>query len=275
VVWAIAGFLAAMGQKGGTGWAAPTGKTAICTRAVVEGEAREGQKFVKVIGNGLEVMLEPLASGWILRILPVEGPRPEHDYAELASPPYRSVSPLLISTDFSFRAQDAVAWNPRHFHFAADRGMFMELSEAYREYRSMSVPSASAMNKLAGLASRAPEGTVQLLDAHLVPGTGDQAKMAAVVASHFDATAHSLERPADGKGTPVGKITWIRFRISLELPEGFRADRGIVVKRYGCSTASIGNQSARQLCCQIWPSPLYSWQQKQLPREPISSIVEI
>ena len=29
----------------------------------------------------------------------------EHDYAELATPPYQSVSPLSISTDFSFRAQ--------------------------------------------------------------------------------------------------------------------------------------------------------------------------
>ena len=234
-VWVIVGFLAVMGQRGRTAWAAPAGKTTICKRVVVEGEVRKGQGFVKVIGNGLEVMLEPLASGWILRVLPVSEPRPEHDYAELASPPYRSVSPLLISTDFSFRAQDAVAWNPRHFHFAADKRAFAELSEAYREYRSLPVPSASAMNKLSGLASRTPEGTVQLLDAHLVPGTGDQAKMAAVVATHFNTTAHSLERPADGKGTPLGKVTWIRFRISLDLPEGFRTDRGIVVEPYGCS----------------------------------------
>ena len=230
--WVILGLLMAMGQGG---WAAPVGKTAMCRRAVVEGEVQAGQEFVRAIGNGLEVMLEPLASGWILRVLPVGGPRAEHDYAELASPPYRSVSPLQISTDFSFRAQDVVAWNPRHFRFAADKTMFAELSAAYTEYRSTPVPSASAMNKLTKLVSRAPEGTVQLLDAHLVPGTGDQGKMAAAVASHFDTTAHSLERPADGKATPLGKVTWIRFRISLELPEGFRADRGIAVERYGCS----------------------------------------
>ena len=42
----------------------------------------------------------------------------KHDYAELATPPYESVSPLLLSTDFSFRAQDAVAWNPRRFRYA-------------------------------------------------------------------------------------------------------------------------------------------------------------
>jgi hypothetical protein len=235
--WVILGLLTAMGQGCETGWAA-TGKTAMCRRAVIEGEAGAGQEFVKGIGNGLEVMLEPLASGWILRVLPIGVPRPEHDYAELASPPYRSVSPLLISTDFSFRAQDAVAWNPRHFRFAADKSLFADLSEAYREYRRTPVPSAAAIDKLTGLVSRAPEGTLQLLDAHLVPGTGDQGKMAAAVASHFSTTAHSLERPADGKGTSLGKITWIRFRISLELPEGFQAGRGIVVERYGCPEPS-------------------------------------
>jgi hypothetical protein len=229
--WVILGLLTA----GQGGWAAPVGKVTVCSRAVVEGEVGAGQGFVKVIGDGLEVMLEPLASGWTLRVLPVGVPRPEHDYAELASPPYRSVSPLLISTDFSFRAQDAVAWNPRHFRFAADKDMFAELAEAYREYRSTPAPSGAAMDKLAKLVSRAPEGTVQLLDAHLVPGTGDQGKMAAAVASHLSTTAHSLERPADGKGTPLGKVTWIRFRISLELPEGFRTGRGFAVERYGCS----------------------------------------
>jgi len=229
------GILIAVGQCGGSGWAESKGKMATCARAVMEGEVRAGQGFERQMGNGLEVMLEPLESGWILRVLPVGVPRPEHDYAELASPPYRSVSPLLISTDFSFRAQDAVAWNPRHFRFVADKSMFLEMSEAYKEYRSTETPSASAMNKLATLVSQAPEGTLQILDAHLVPGTGDQAKMATTVASHLSTTAHSLERPADGKGTTLGKITWIQFRVGLELRGEFRADPGVIVERYRCS----------------------------------------
>ncbi|HEY6374845.1 MAG TPA: hypothetical protein VIX90_04900, partial [Edaphobacter sp.] len=112
VVWVVV-----LGVK--TGWAAPAGSKG-CVRGVLEGEVHAGEGFVRPIGNGLEVMLEPLASGWILRVLPVGVPRPAHDYAELATPPYQSVSPLLISTDFSFRAQDAVGWNPREFRFAAD-----------------------------------------------------------------------------------------------------------------------------------------------------------
>lgn len=235
----ILGLVVAMRQGGGTGWAASGGRTVTCARAVVEGEARAGHGFVKVFGEGLEVKLEPLESGWILRVLPVGVPRTEHDYAELASPPYRSVSPLLISTGFSFRAQDAVAWNPRHFRFAADKAMFAEMSKAYGEYQSKPVPSTVSINRLAELVGRAPEGTIQILDASLVPGTGDQAKVAAGVASHFSTTAHHLEQPADGQGTPLGKITWIRFRISLELPEEFRVDRGVVVEQHGCSKPSF------------------------------------
>ena len=51
----------------------------------------------------------------------------KHDYAELATPPYESVSPLLLSTDFSFRAQDAVAWNPRRFRYADNSAEFQRL----------------------------------------------------------------------------------------------------------------------------------------------------
>src|SRR5580700_3176176 len=102
-----------------------------CVRGVLEGEVRAGSSYVRPIGSGLEVMLEPLASGWILRVLPIGVTRPAHDYAELATPPYQSVNPLLISTDFSFRAQDVVAWNPRQFRFVADKGTFQRMLGMY------------------------------------------------------------------------------------------------------------------------------------------------
>jgi hypothetical protein len=225
-----------VGLSPGTVRAAPvvTGKPSGCVRGVLEGEVRAGERYVRPVGNGLEVMLEPLASGWILRVLPVSEPRPAHDYAELATPPYESVSPLLISTDFSFRAQDAVAWNPRHFRFAADGRAFQQMSVMYAEYRRTDAPSAAVQEGLAKLVSRAPEGTVQILDAHFVPGTADQSKMAAMVASHFNATPHSLEQPVDGKASALGRLTWIRFRISLELPPEFHADRGVTLERYAC-----------------------------------------
>src|ERR1700722_5131673 len=131
-------------------------------RGVLEGEVKAGSEYVRPIGEGLEVMLEPLASGWILRVLPVGVARPAHDYAELATPPYQSVNPLLISTDFSFRAQDAVGWNPREFRFAADGRSFMQLSEIYGEYRRSSTPSENVKARLAELVSRAPQGRLEI-----------------------------------------------------------------------------------------------------------------
>ncbi|HEY6375253.1 MAG TPA: hypothetical protein VIX90_06980, partial [Edaphobacter sp.] len=157
-----------------------------------------------------------------------------HDYAELATPPYQSVSPLLISTDFSFRAQDAVGWNPREFRFAADGQSFGQLAEVYGEYRASAVPSEGVKERLAELVNRAPQGRLEILDAHVVPGVADQTRAAAMVALHFTTTAHQIEQLANGKATPLGKVTWMRFRISFELPAGFRTDKEIRLERNSC-----------------------------------------
>src|SRR6195952_3395502 len=103
-----------------------------CSRAVLDGEVTAGQSFERVFVPGLRFLLEPIASGWIVRVLPVDGKRGPHDYAELATPPYASVTPLAIGTDFSFRSQDAVAWNPRHFRYAATPADFRNLLSLYQ-----------------------------------------------------------------------------------------------------------------------------------------------
>jgi hypothetical protein len=168
-------------------------------------------------------MLETLPSGWIIRVLPMNHPRPSHDYAELATPPYRSVNPLLISTDYSFRAQDAAGWTPRRFRFAPSPQSFAKILRAYDEYERK-VSSSAAQGVLASLVSQLPEGSLTILDIHLVPGTGDQVSAAAAVAEHFGATAHTLEKAPDGRSSTLGKLTWMRFRISLQLPRGFSTD---------------------------------------------------
>ena len=89
------------------------GQNQRCTVSSFEGQVSYGQTYRHAINSNLELVLDPLPSGWLLRVLPIGKPRPQHDYAELATPPYESVTPLAVSTDFSFRAQDAIAWNPR------------------------------------------------------------------------------------------------------------------------------------------------------------------
>ena len=201
----------------------------------MEGQVRAGEFFIRPIGDGLELMLEPLASGWILRVLPEGKPMPSHDYAELTTPPYHSVSPLLISTDFSFRAQDAVGWNPRRFRFAANEATFSRLLSLYSEYEAKPGQSPALEQNLAALVSQSPEAVLTILDAHLVPGTADQARTAATVATHFLTTPHTVENPSDGKPTALGKLTWLSFRITFDLPQGFHAASGLKIKQQPCS----------------------------------------
>jgi hypothetical protein len=213
-----------------------------CRRGVLEGEVRAGESFSGPIGGGLMVRLDALSwgSGWAIRVVPISGmpkgsPEGVFDYAQLATPPYSAVNPLLLSTDYSFRAQDAVAWNPRRFRYAAGAAEFARLVAAYARYVRVSPPSAASENELAAIVSKEPEGMLEILDAHLIPGAANQAGTAALVASHFNTTAHTVEDPPDGKGSTLGKLTWVRFRIGLDLPKGFVPDKGIKVAKGGCN----------------------------------------
>jgi hypothetical protein len=231
------GYLMATGICAvGSASASPVGKGA-CQREVLEGEVSAGESFARPIGGGLEVRLDALSwgSGWLLRVRPVRGPQLAHDYAELATPPYASVSPLLLSTDYSFRAQDAVAWNPRRFRFAATPAQYARLAAIYERYSKVTPPPEGVETELAAEVNEAPEGTLQILDTRLIPGTANQAQMAAVVASHLSTTAHTVEESASGKGSPLGKLMWVRFRLSLDLPTGFRAEPGVTMQRRECS----------------------------------------
>ena len=207
-----------------------------CRRGVLDGEVRAGESFARPLGGGLQVRLEALSwgSGWLLRISPVGTPRLGHDYAELATPPYSSVNPLLISTDYSFRSQDVVAWNPRRFRFATSAAEFARIESVFERYARVSPPPPALEVELASLVSKASEGTLEIMDARLIPGTANQSKMAAVVASHFDTTVHTVEEPRNGTGSVLGRLTWMRFKLSLDLPRGFKADPALLVETSRC-----------------------------------------
>ena len=201
--------------------AAPTPKSA-CRAAVVEGEVNAGQPYSQPLGGGLKLYFQPIHSGWIVRVLPVAGPASEHDYAELATPPYQSVSPLSISTDFAFRAQDALGWNPRRFRFATNPASFRGLEQAYQRFQAGgTTPSPEAQAELASQIASATEATLSIIDSRLVAGTADQWQMAAAVASHFNSTAHTLVQEPDGSTSALGRIVWIRFRLEFRVPPGF------------------------------------------------------
>jgi hypothetical protein len=214
---------------------APVGKTAACQAGVIEGELKAGEEFTRPIGNGLRLWFQPIASGWILRVVPATGPVGEHDYAELATPPYQSVTPLSLSTDFAFRAQDAVGWNPRRFKFASSLADFDRLNEVYQQFVTAGAsPPAPLEVQLSEQIQRASDGKLTIIDAKLVPGTGDQWRMAGAVSSRFAETAHTLVNSADQQVSPLGKLVWVRFRVELDLPTGFRADRDLRIVPHLC-----------------------------------------
>lgn len=195
-----------------------------CRTEVFEGSVRAGKSFEQAIGGGLRLVLQPIQAGWILRVIPSDtdpaavGNPGFHDYAEVATPPYNSVTPLSISTDFGFRAQDAVGWNPRRFRFVPTPAAYASVSAAYAAFER----NGAGQSALAAQVAQAPSGLFTILDARLIAGTADQWREAAAVSSAFTETAHTFEQPTGGRTTALGKLLEIRFRVELELPPGFQ-----------------------------------------------------
>ena len=234
-VLAIAGLLAVTGsavaQK-------PVGKGQQCRAAVIDGEVKAGEAFRRTFAPGLEFFLEPLPSGWIARVLEVRGGhevRESHDWAEVATLPYRSVSPLLISTDWAFRAQDAAGWNPRSFRYAANRAAFQALG---RLEDRVVANDPKATGEAVMRVMQQPEGQIELMDVALVPGTQDQSRMAGAVAQHFAGTPHEVVQGE--QASPLGRLVRLRFRVRLDLPAGLTAAAGIEVQPFSCNLRPTG-----------------------------------
>ena len=89
---------------------------------------------------------------------------------------------------------------------------------------------------LARMVSLAAEGTMQILDARIVPGTSDQVPAAGAVATHFATTAHTFEQGAGKNAKALGKVVGMRFRFLLDLPALFVPARGLIVDSVVCQT---------------------------------------
>ncbi len=186
-----------------------------CQGRDFEAVVTAGKSVRTSIGGGLDFVLEAVPHGWMVRVLPSSGPRPEPDYAEVATPPFRSINPLLLTTDFGFRAQDVIGWNPRTFHYAAGESEYSEAQRAYRATISAASPTREQEAAVTRAVTRAREGRLEILDAVLTPGTADQAVSAGLVASHFASTAHTVREPESGAGGPLGQVLSLRFRVRL------------------------------------------------------------
>ncbi len=187
-----------------------------CPAVLIEGDVSEDHAYTHPLNSRLDFKLEAVPAGWMIRILPHGGVRPLHDAAELANPPYRSPTPILISTDFAFRAQDAVAWNPRSFRFFTTPEQVATAEQAYQAtLREPNRPAAGAA--LYPLLQQAAEGTLTIVDAEIAGGTANQTAAAGSVASHFDQTAHTAR--TDIAPSPLGRLLRLRFRLTIAAGE--------------------------------------------------------
>ena len=209
----------------------------ICREAVLRAELTAGQNFAHPLSKDLRIWFQSVNSGWIIRVVPSSGPLPAHDYAEVATPPYNSVTPLSLSTDFSFRAQDAIGWNPRRFRFAASSAQYQSLLSLYNQISGGgSTLLALTENKLSEQLALAPEAKLTVIDSRLIPGMTNQWRTAAAVSSAFESTAHTFAAAPDGKPSDLGKLLWISFKLEFDLPPGFVPAQDLAIVPYPCGS---------------------------------------
>lgn len=219
----------AAGQRAG-----PAG----CVRVEIAGEAMAGQSWQAAIGEGWLVRLVPIApsgkgyTGWDIVVEPGRGGG-YPDGALLATPPYGSVSEREVGTTYGLRAQDAIAWTPRRFHFlrsvrdlARARELFAILMGEGRAPGQATQSGRDASIEMMELASGASPGEFRILDARLAPGTGDPPSYASQWAANLRRVPHTMEAPV-GRPSARGELQWIRFSVSLWLANGWRVPAGL------------------------------------------------
>jgi hypothetical protein len=224
--------------------AAPQGQ---CRRLVIEGQVEAGHAWRQSFGQGWVFKLLPIKpgdqgySGWDLAV-DRSGGAGFPDALLLATPPYESINQREVGTTYGIRAQDAIGWNPRSFHFITNPSAFREAQKLYFNLRGKSDPKRNdpkpklevdeakrseelkAVSKnLMDISTHASAGQFRILDARLTPGTANALPYAQNWALQQRNTPHTIA--ATTSPTPFGKLEAIRFEITLWLPAEWKAPK--------------------------------------------------
>ncbi len=224
-------------------------KGRVCSKISLAGEVGPGQEWKAEFGEGWVFRLVPIDagkagySGWDL-VVDRNTTAGYPDALLVATPPYYSISEREVGTTFGVRAQDAIGWNPRSFHFLTDPEALSESQKQFRalggtkiwtEKRERSSKEQMAEQRLLEINRRSSAGQLRILNARIVPGTGDAAPFAQRWALQSSRTPHTVAPSSGAKATPLGELEWMRFSITLWLPAGWRAAKGVEAVRSGCS----------------------------------------
>jgi len=231
----------------------------VCGKVVLTGEVNGGQEWKAAIGKGWVFRLVPISaaagSGWDLVVDEAAGAG-YPDALLLATPPYNSINEREIGTTYGLRAQDAIGWNPRSFHFLTDPAALREGQEFFKQLNDASRPpqaetgqggpvagganpkTAAVVAQLSGqlmaLQAHASAGEFRILDANLAPGDSDAASFAESWALQSVKTPHTYEQPPGTKPTELGQFYWMKFQITLWLPSAWQTPAGMKAAREAC-----------------------------------------
>lgn len=211
-----------------------------CQRIVLAGDVSAGNSWQADIGQGWTFRVLPIAagrkdySGWDL-VVDRTQPAGYPDALLLATPPYNSINEREIGTTYGLRAQDAIGWNPRSFRFLTDPAALREGQRLFRQLSASGPAQTAVASRLLALANHAAAGQFRILDARLIPGVADPAPYAQNWALEYERTQHSVESNMGNPATPRGQLFWMRFSVTLWLPQGWRAPRTLHATTAPCA----------------------------------------
>ncbi len=218
-----------------------------CTKVVLTGEANAGQEWKLPFGQGWVFRMVPIEpgktgrSGWDL-VVDRDPPAGFPDALLLASPPYNSIGEREVATTFGLRAQDVIGWNPRSFRFLTDPAAFKESQKLFSVFATTikhgphaGSPEEKALQRQMEINRRSSTGQFRILNARLTPGTADAAPYAQNWAIQSARTPHTLTQSSSAQATPLGRLDWVSFSITLWLPNTWKAPPNLKAARSSCS----------------------------------------
>jgi len=220
-----------------------------CQKIVLTGEVTARQPWSAPFGQGWVFRLVPLQpgsagySGWDL-VVDRDPPAGFPDALLVATPPYNSINEHEVATTFGLRAQDAIGWNPRSFHFLTDPAAFRESQKLFQALGATGnrpqppvpgTPAANAIQRLLKINQTASAGQFRILDARLAPGVSDAASYAEPWALASPKTRHTFEPSSTGSSTPLGELHWLQFSVTLWLPAAWKSPPALHPTSAACS----------------------------------------
>jgi len=164
-----------------------------------QGEVTRGQEFRKVIGHGLEFVLDPKnVDGWMMAVGPVSKSKdaPCDNFSGIVATPFHGYKATDLNTDYGHTAREAVGYQSREFPFVLNEAdCKRELEWGSRIQWSYSYPDQEvkeAQEKFGSTASG--KARFKILDSKVSAG-GDIIE-----------------------GRDLGKIDWVKFEVEITFP---------------------------------------------------------